>query len=140
MTRSSSALAGYDLHNGKTRKGSPWLREALIEAASAAGRTKDTYLAAQYHRLVRRRGKNKAAVGHQFWLSSGIFSSTIVPTSILPPPTSMSVHRHSASPGQTSRTTRLLRAPGSSRRPTAANVLSEQTLDILGHSVIPKSS
>ena len=47
MTRSSSALAGYDLHNGKTRKGSPWLREALIEAASAAGRTKDTYLAAQ---------------------------------------------------------------------------------------------
>jgi transposase len=66
MTRSSSALAGYDLHNGKTRKGSPWLREALIEAASAAGRTKDTYLAAQYHRLVRRRGRNKAAVavGH----------------------------------------------------------------------------
>ncbi len=53
-------------HDGKTRKGSPWLREALIEAASAAGKTKGTYLAAQYHRLLRRRGRNKAAVavGH----------------------------------------------------------------------------
>src|SRR5439155_20701090 len=52
--------------DGKTRKGSPWLSEALIEAASAAGKTKGTYLAAQYHRLVRRRGRNKAAVavGH----------------------------------------------------------------------------
>ena len=53
-------------HDGKTRKGSPWLREAPIEAAAAAGKTKDTYLAAQYHQLVRRRGRNKAAVavGH----------------------------------------------------------------------------
>jgi transposase len=53
-------------HDGKTRKGNPWLRNALIEAAAAAGKTKDTYLAAQYHRLLRRRGRNKAAVavGH----------------------------------------------------------------------------
>jgi len=53
-------------YDGKTRKGSPWLRQALIEAAAAAGKTKDTYLAAQYHRLVPRRGRNKAAVavGH----------------------------------------------------------------------------
>jgi transposase len=53
-------------HDDKTRKGSPRLREALIESAAAAGKTKDTYLAAQYHRLVRRRGRNKAAVavGH----------------------------------------------------------------------------
>ncbi len=53
-------------HSGKTRKGDPWLRAALVEAAKAAGRTKDTYLSAQYHRLVRRRGKKKAAVavGH----------------------------------------------------------------------------
>jgi transposase len=29
---------------GKTRKGSPWLRAALVEAAQAAGRTKNTYL------------------------------------------------------------------------------------------------
>ena len=51
---------------GRTRKGSPWLRSALTEAAQAAARKEDTYLAAQYHRLVRRRGKKKAAVavGH----------------------------------------------------------------------------
>ena len=52
--------------DGRTRKASPWLRDALIEAAAAAAKTKDTYLAAQSHRLVRRRGRNKAAVavGH----------------------------------------------------------------------------
>ena len=49
-------------HDGKTRKGSPWLRQALIEAAAAAGKNKGTYLAAQYQRLVLRRGRNKAAV------------------------------------------------------------------------------
>ncbi|MCL4517492.1 MAG: IS110 family transposase, partial [Firmicutes bacterium] len=50
----------------KTRKGSPWLREALTEAARAAGRTKNTYLASQYHRIATRRGANRAAVavGH----------------------------------------------------------------------------
>jgi hypothetical protein len=52
--------------NAKTRTGDLWLRSALIEAAQAAGRTRGTYLAAQYHRLAARRGKNKAAVavGH----------------------------------------------------------------------------
>ena len=52
--------------SGKTRPGSPWLRQALVEAAQAAGRTRDTYLAAQYRRLATRRGKKKAvvAVGH----------------------------------------------------------------------------
>jgi transposase len=46
--------------------GSKTLRWALIEAARAAGRTKNTYLAAQYHRLAARRGSNRAAVavGH----------------------------------------------------------------------------
>jgi transposase len=52
--------------SGKTRKGSPWLRALLIQAAHAAGRTRQTYLAAQYHRLAARRGKKRAAVavGH----------------------------------------------------------------------------
>jgi transposase len=51
---------------GKTRKGSKWLRTALVEAGQAAARKKDSYLAAQYHRLVARLGKKKAAVavGH----------------------------------------------------------------------------
>ena len=48
--------------SGKTRKGSPWLRAVLIEAAHAAGRTKDTYLGAQYRRLLARKGKKRAAV------------------------------------------------------------------------------
>jgi transposase len=45
-----------------TRSGSRWLRRALIESARAAALTKDTYLAAQYRRIARRRGPNKAAV------------------------------------------------------------------------------
>jgi transposase len=45
-----------------TRKGGTWLRRALIEAAKAAGRTKGSYFSAQYVRIARRRGPNKAAV------------------------------------------------------------------------------
>jgi hypothetical protein len=48
--------------SGKTRKGSPALRSALIQAAHAAARVKGTYLSAQYHRLAVRRGKKCAAV------------------------------------------------------------------------------
>ena len=52
--------------SGKTTKGSRYLRVALIEAAWAAARTKNTYLSAQYRRFVKRMGKKKAlvAVGH----------------------------------------------------------------------------
>ena len=52
--------------SGKTRKGSKWLRSALIEAAYAAARSRGTYLAAHYARLRGRRGSKKAAVavGH----------------------------------------------------------------------------
>jgi transposase len=51
---------------GRTRKGSRWLRQALVEAAHGAAHTKHTYLAALYHRLAARRGRNKAtlAVAH----------------------------------------------------------------------------
>jgi len=50
---------------GKTRRGSPWLRTALVGAARSASRTK-TYLGAQYRRLAARRGAKRAflAVGH----------------------------------------------------------------------------
>jgi transposase len=46
--------------------GIPWLRAALVEAAQAAGRTKQLYLGAQYRRLAIRRGTKRAvvAVGH----------------------------------------------------------------------------
>ena len=51
---------------GKTGHGNPWLRDTLVEAAWGATRTKDTYLAAQYHRLAARRGAKRAimAVAH----------------------------------------------------------------------------
>lgn len=44
-----------------TRKGGRWLRRALIEAAKSARRT-DSYFAAKYRRIARRRGPNKATV------------------------------------------------------------------------------
>ncbi len=52
--------------SGRTTKGSVYLRNALVQAAWAATHTKETYLAAQYQRLAKRKGKNRAlvAVGH----------------------------------------------------------------------------
>ena len=48
--------------SGRTRKGQKWLRSALVQAAWAASRTKNTYLSAQFHRLRTRRGSKRAAV------------------------------------------------------------------------------
>jgi transposase len=52
--------------SGKTRKGNRALRAVLVEAAHAAGHTKQTSLGAQFRRLAARRGKKRAAVavGH----------------------------------------------------------------------------
>jgi hypothetical protein len=53
-------------YSGKTRKGNKTLHTSLVQAAHAAVKMKETYLAAQYHRLAGRRGKKKAigAVAH----------------------------------------------------------------------------
>jgi transposase len=48
--------------SGKIRKGSVWLKRALCQAAWAASRTKNTYLAAQYRRLIIRKGKKRTIV------------------------------------------------------------------------------
>lgn len=58
--------SGGKRHAAKTTKGDRWLRGVLGEVAWAISRTKDNYLATQYHRLARRRGKYKAilAVAH----------------------------------------------------------------------------
>ena len=48
--------------SGKTRKGTRWLRAALIEAALGAIRAKDSRLAARYRRIMRHRGHKKAGV------------------------------------------------------------------------------
>ena len=52
--------------SGKTRKGNRYLRAVLVQAAWVASQQKETYLAAQYKRMVKRMGKKKAlvAVGH----------------------------------------------------------------------------
>jgi transposase len=44
----------------RVRKGAPWLKTALVTAAWAAVRVKDSYLQAQFHRLRSRRGAKKA--------------------------------------------------------------------------------
>jgi len=48
--------------SGKTRKGSRWLRTALVESAQVAARTKGTYFSAQYARIRGRHGHKKAIV------------------------------------------------------------------------------
>ncbi len=44
----------------RTRPGTPWLKTALVQAAWAAVRTRNTYLQAQFLRLKSRRGPKKA--------------------------------------------------------------------------------
>jgi transposase len=61
VTPASHESAGKRRPAG-TRHGSTWLQRALIEAARAASRTKGSYFSAQYSRIARRRGPNKAAV------------------------------------------------------------------------------
>jgi Rhodopirellula transposase DDE domain/Transposase IS116/IS110/IS902 family len=87
------ALPWHHESAGKRRRvGTPpcnqWLRRALVEAARAAARTKDTYFAAQYRQIARRRGPKAAvAVAHSLldliWhlLSTGSASRTSATTS-----------------------------------------------------------
>jgi transposase len=58
--------------SGKNSKGNPHLRAALVEAANAAARTKNTYLRAQYEQVKRRHGHKKAigAVAHSILIAS----------------------------------------------------------------------
>ncbi len=48
--------------SSKTGKGNRWLRQALIEVANAAARSKGTFLGAYYQRLRKRMGHKKAIV------------------------------------------------------------------------------
>jgi transposase len=65
MCPGNNASGGKRL-SGKTRKGSRWLRQALVEVAHVASKTTGTYLSAQYRRIAARRGKKRAlvALGH----------------------------------------------------------------------------
>lgn len=57
----SDESAGKRL-SARLRKGNPWLRTTLVQAAWSATRKKDSYLTAFYHRLRARRGAKKAVV------------------------------------------------------------------------------
>jgi transposase len=48
--------------SGKTRKGNPFLRCLLVQAAHSASHQKHCYLAEQYRRIAKRRGTKRAAV------------------------------------------------------------------------------
>jgi transposase len=54
--------SGGKRRSGKIRKGNPWLRAALCEAAWSASRSKGTYLAALYRRMAGRKGHKRAIV------------------------------------------------------------------------------
>jgi transposase len=58
--------------SGRTGKGNQHLRAALVEAAQAATRTKNTYLRAQYEQIKRRHGHSKAvvAVAHSILIAA----------------------------------------------------------------------
>ena len=57
--------------SGKTRKGNSLLRTTLVICAQGASRAKGSFLAAQYSRLMIRRGKNRAkmAVAHSLLIA-----------------------------------------------------------------------
>ncbi|HEY6021163.1 MAG TPA: IS110 family transposase [Candidatus Paceibacterota bacterium] len=54
--------SGSKRRSCRLRQGNKSLKRALVEAAHAAGRKKDSYFSAQYHRLAARRGKKRAKV------------------------------------------------------------------------------
>ena len=56
----------------RLRKGNVWLRTALVEAARAAVRKRDSYFRAKYHRLKARRGAGRAgaAIAHKLLIAT----------------------------------------------------------------------
>ncbi len=80
MCPGSNESAGKH-RSGRTRKGSKWLRTALVESGNAAARTKDTYLRALYQRIKSRHGHKKAtvAVGHSILVAAYHMLSAGVP-------------------------------------------------------------
>jgi transposase len=77
--------------SGKTRRGSKWLRAALVQSARAASRSKGTYLPERYRQVMRRRGDTKAivAIGHEILLAAYRVLATAQPYTD-PGPTALS--------------------------------------------------
>jgi len=64
--------SGGKRYSGRTTKGNRSLCSAMVQAAWAAVRVKDTFLKARYHRLAARRGKKRAivAIAHSMLVSA----------------------------------------------------------------------
>jgi transposase len=64
--------SGGKKKSGKTCKGNRWLKSALVEAAHAVKRQRDTYAGAQFRRIASRRGVKRAAVavGHSLLIAA----------------------------------------------------------------------
>jgi len=64
--------SGGKRYSGRTTKGNASLCSAMVQAAWAAVRVKNTFLKARYHRLAARRGKRRAivAIAHSMLVSA----------------------------------------------------------------------
>src|SRR6266850_1772568 len=73
LRRSSSSMPAFDAAptnkestgkhmQGPMNRGNVWLRAIMGEVAWASIKTKASYFFAQFHRIARRRGRNKAAI------------------------------------------------------------------------------
>ncbi len=64
--------SGGKRYSGRTTKGNQSLSSIMVQAASSAVRTKDTFVKSRYHRLAIRRGKKRAivAIAHSMLVSA----------------------------------------------------------------------
>jgi len=65
--------SGGRRRSGKTRKGSPWLRAIMVEAAWGSVHAKKSYHRSRYFRIRARRGPKKAAVAVAHALIKAVF-------------------------------------------------------------------
>jgi len=116
LSPGNNESAGKRKH-GRTTKGSPWLRTALVEAALGATR-KNGYLQAKYRRVRSRRGHQRAviAVAHaQLEIIHTLLpAGSSTPTSAA---TSSNVNRRSRSPSERSVNSNDSATKSRSRRP-----------------------
>jgi len=59
--------------SGRTGKGNRWLHSILVEAANNVSRNRASYYGAQYHRIARRRGRQRALVAVAHSLLTAIY-------------------------------------------------------------------
>ena len=85
--RSGNHESAGKRRSGRTLKGNCWLKQLLVQAAWAASHTKGTYLAVQYRRLAKRRGRKRVLRGHgTLPCMPEAFYNPLAPLSVTPTP------------------------------------------------------